>query len=162
MRWLFRLVAYGAWPILIVTMFATAASADRRVALVIGNANYENADTLLNTISDLRAIAALLRRVGFDVVDERINVGVVEFKRAVRNFLDTTTDADIAIVYYSGHGIEVAGVNYLIPVDAKMENILDADDEAVSLDRILLSTQTAKKLSLIILDACRENPIPLG
>lgn len=158
MRWLLRRVAYGAWAILIVATFASAAWADRRVALVIGNANYDNADTLLNTISDSRAIAALFRRAGFDVVDERINVGVVEFKRAVRNFLDTTADADIAVVYYSGHGIEVAGVNYLVPVDAKMENILDADDEAVSLDRILLSTQTAKKLSLIILDACRENP----
>lgn len=158
MRWLLRRVACGAWAILIVATFASAAWADRRVALVIGNANYVNADTLLNTISDSRAIAALFRRAGFDVVDERINVGVVEFKRAVRNFLDTTADADIAVVYYSGHGIEVAGVNYLVPVDAKMENILDADDEAVSLDRILLSTQTAKKLSLIILDACRENP----
>src|SRR5208282_4327886 len=97
MRWLLRRVACGAWAILIVATFASAAWADRRVALVIGNANYVNADTLLNTISDSRAIAALFRRAGFDVVDERINVGVVEFKRAVRNFLDTTADADIAV-----------------------------------------------------------------
>ncbi len=139
-------------------MLVSPAFADRRAALIIGNSNYEYANTLPNTVNDAKAIAGLLKRVGFDVVDERSDVGVVEFKRAVREFLDKTADTDIAVVYYSGHGIEVGGTNYLIPVDAKMANVIDVDDEAVSLDRVLLATQTAKKLSLIIVDACRDNP----
>ena len=136
----------------------SAALAERRVALVIGNARYEHAGVLANTINDSRAIAALLSNAGFDLVDERSNLGVVEFKRAVREFIDRSADADVAVVYYSGHGLEVGGVNYLIPVDAKLTSALDVDDEAVSLDRLLAATARVKKLSLIILDACRENP----
>ena len=132
--------------------------AERRVALVIGNAKYEHADALANTVNDANAIAALLTKAGFDVVDERRDVGVVEFKRAVREFLNSAANADIAVVYYSGHGIEVGGTNYLIPVDAKLASDFDIDDEAIPLERIMLATQSAKKLSLIILDACRDNP----
>jgi uncharacterized caspase-like protein len=137
---------------------ASGALADRRVALVIGNANYEHADKLGNTLNDADTMTQLFKRAGFDVVDERRDVGVVEFKRAVRDFLTSASNADIAVVYYSGHGLEVSGTNYLIPVDAKLSSAFDVDDEAVPLDRVLLATASAKKLSLIILDACRENP----
>ncbi|HXW20124.1 MAG TPA: caspase family protein, partial [Roseiarcus sp.] len=139
-------------------IWTSGAFADRRVALVVGNAKYEHADTLANTLNDANAMAALFKRAGFDVVDLRENVGVVEFKRAVREFLSATANADIAVVYYSGHGMEVGGTNYLIPVDAKLLSAYDVDDETVPLDRIILATQSAKRLSLIILDACRENP----
>jgi uncharacterized caspase-like protein len=151
--------AAGLIGALVMIAFASgSAMADRRVALILGNAKYEHADTLANTINDANAIAALLTNAGFDVVDERKNVGVVEFKRAVREFLNAATNADIAVVYYSGHGIEIGGINYLIPVDAKLANDYDVDDEAIPLDRLMLATQGAKKLSLIILDACRDNP----
>jgi hypothetical protein len=146
----------------VFALSSAAALADRRVALIIGNAEYQHADTLVNTINDADAMTQLFKRAGFDVVDERKNVGVVEFKRAVREFLNTTQDADIAVVYYSGHGIEVGGANYLIPIDAKLLSAFDVDDEAVPLDRVLLSTQPARRLSLIILDACRENPFLLA
>jgi hypothetical protein len=136
----------------------SAALAERRVALVIGNANYDRGGVLWNTINDAKAIAALLSDAGFDIVDQRSNLGVVEFKRAVREFVDRSANADVAVVYYSGHGLEVGGVNYLIPVDAKLMSSFDVDDEAVSLDRLLVATERVKKLSLIILDACRENP----
>jgi uncharacterized caspase-like protein len=136
----------------------SAAFAQSRVALVIGNARYEHAGVLANTINDANAIAALLTKAGFDFVDQRSNLGVVEFKRALREFIDRSRNADVAVVYYSGHGLEVGGVNYLIPVDAKLTTALDMDDEAVSLDRLLSATGRVKKLSLIILDACRENP----
>ena len=136
----------------------SAALADRRVALVIGNAKYEHASVLANTTNDAQAIVALLSKAGFDFVEEHSNLGVVEFKRAIREFVDLSRDADIAVVYYSGHGLEVGGVNYLIPVDAKLSTVLDMEDEAVSLDRLLIATGRVKKLSLIILDACRENP----
>ncbi len=100
----------------------------------------------------------LFIKAGFDSVDRRHDLGVVEFKRAVREFVDRAASADVAVVYYSGHGLEIGGVNYLIPVDAKLTSVLDMDDEAVSLDRILVAAGHVKKLSLIILDACRENP----
>jgi uncharacterized caspase-like protein len=137
---------------------AAPSAIGRRVALIIGNAKYEHADVLANTVNDADAVAALLTKAGFEVVDERRNVGVVEFKRAVREFMMSANNADIAVVYYSGHGIEVGGINYLIPVDAKLASDYDIDDEAISLDRLTLATQPAKRLRLIILDACRDNP----
>ncbi len=136
----------------------SAALAERRIALVIGNGKYENAGVLANPANDADAIADLLTKAGFDSVDRRRDLGVVEFKRAVREFVDRAANADVAVVYYSGHGLEIGGVNYLIPVDAKLTSVLDMDDEAVSLDRVLVAAGHVKKLSLIILDACRENP----
>jgi uncharacterized caspase-like protein len=136
----------------------SVAFAERRIALVIGNGKYENAGVLANPTNDADAVADLFTKAGFDSVDRRRDLGVVEFKRAVREFVDRAASADVAVVYYSGHGLEIEGVNYLIPVDAKLTSVLDMDDEAVSLDRILVAAGHVKKLSLIILDACRENP----
>ena len=135
------------------------AQADRRVALVIGNSAYRNASTLPNTINDANAIATLFRSVGFEVVISRNDLGVLDFKRAVRDFLITAETADIAVVYYAGHGIEVDGANYLIPVDAKLARDYDVEDEAVALDRIIWALQPVKRLRLILLDACRDNPV---
>ena len=81
-----------------------------------------------------------------------------ETRRALRDFADRARDADIAVVYYAGHGIEVDGANYLIPVDAKLERDTDVYDEALSLDRVLVAIEPAKQLRLVILDACRDNP----
>jgi hypothetical protein len=113
---------------------------------------------LPNTINDASAVAALLRSVGFEVVNSRTELGVLDFKRAVRDFLITAENADIAVVYYAGHGIEVDGTNYLIPVDAKLARDYDVEDEAVALNRIIWSLQSVRRLRLILLDACRDNP----
>ena len=141
-----------------VLLGGSAAEAERRVAFVIGNSAYKNATSLPNTINDATAIAALFRSVGFEVVTSRTDLGVVDFKRAVRDFRITAETADIAVVYYAGHGIEVAGTNYLIPVDAKLARDYDVEDEAVALDRIIWALQSVKRLRLILLDACRDNP----
>lgn len=141
-------------------LFATAAAADRRVALVIGNSAYKNASSLRNTINDSSAIANLFKSVGFEVVISRTDLGVVDFKRAVREFLMTAETADMAVVYYAGHGVEIGGTNYLVPVDAKLGRDYDVEDEAVSLDRIIWALQPVKRLRLILLDACRDNPFP--
>jgi Caspase domain len=142
-------------------LFATATiAADRRVALVMGNSAYKNASSLPNTINDSTAIAALFKSVGFEVVISRTDLGVVDFKRAVREFLLTAENADIAVVYYAGHGVEIDGTNYLVPVDAKLGRDYDVDDEAVALDRIIWALQSVKRLRLILLDACRDNPFP--
>jgi uncharacterized caspase-like protein len=134
------------------------AFAEKRVALVIGNAAYQNVPRLPNPVNDGNTIAATLKDAGFDVVDSRHDLVAAETRRALRDFADRARDADIAVVYYAGHGIEVDGGNYLIPVDAKLERDTDVYDEALSLDRVLLAVEPAKKLRLVILDACRDNP----
>jgi Caspase domain len=139
-------------------LFASVAQAERRVALIIGNSAYRNASPLPNTINDANSVAALFRSVGFEVVSSRNELGVLEFKRAVRDFLITAETADIAVVYYAGHGIEVNGANFLIPVDAKLARDYDVEDEAVALDRIVWALQPVRRLRLILLDACRDNP----
>src|SRR5215831_18880512 len=137
-----------------------AAAADRRVALVVGNSAYSNAPKLANTVADAVGLAQLFRAAGFETVILRKDLGVMEFRRAVRDFLVTAEGADIAVVYYAGHGIEIGGTNYLIPVDAKLSRTYDVDDEAVALDRIVWALQPVKRLRLILLDACRDNPFP--
>lgn len=142
-----------------LTMLAQAgtAFADRRAALVIGNFEYQFVPKLINAQNDARAIAALLREEKFEV-DEHHNVGNAELRRVIRSFFTKTRDADIAVVFFAGHGIEVDGTNYLIPVDARLRTDLDVADEAVSLDRIMQVLEPARRLRLVILDACRDNP----
>jgi uncharacterized caspase-like protein len=134
------------------------ALAEKRVALVLGNSAYQNVPRLPNPVNDGAVIAATLKDAGFDVVDSRHDLPAAETRRALRDFADRARDADIAVVYYAGHGIEVDGTNYLIPVDAKLERDTDVYDEAFSLDRVLLAIEPAKQLRLVILDACRDNP----
>jgi len=134
------------------------AFAEKRVALVLGNSNYQNVAPLPNPVNDSSKIAATLKDAGFDVVDSRRDLAAAETRRALRDFADRARDADIAVVYYAGHGIEVDGGNYLIPVDARLERDTDIYDEGLSLDRILIAIEPAKKLRLVILDACRDNP----
>ncbi|NOJ46411.1 caspase family protein [Bradyrhizobium archetypum] len=134
------------------------AFAEKRVALVLGNSAYQNVAPLANPVNDSSKIAATLKDAGFDVVDARRDLAAAETRRTLRDFADRARDADIAVVYYAGHGIEVDGANYLIPVDARLERDTDIYDEGLSLDRVLIAIEPAKKLRLVILDACRDNP----
>lgn len=142
----------------IFLVLQTSAFAEKRVALVIGNSKYSHVPSLPNPANDAASVAKLLRDANFEVVVGRNDLGVADLRRAIRDFADTSRDADIAVVYYAGHGIEYGGANYLVPVDAKLQADLDIEDEAVSLDRVLSALEPAKKLRLVILDACRENP----
>lgn len=141
-----------------VSLLIGPVHAERRVALTIGNSSYKNVSRLPNPANDALAVAALLKSAGFDVVESRSDLGISEMRRALREFSDIAADADIAVVFYAGHGIEVDGANYLIPVDAALERDLDVEDEAISLDRVLKVIDAAKRLRLVILDACRDNP----
>ena len=143
---------------LLLALAASAAQAEKRVALVVGNSNYKNAPRLPNPERDATAIAEMFRKAGFDTVVEANNVGNLDFKRAIRKFEDATLDADIAVVFYAGHGIEVRGINYLMPVNARLASDRDAQDEAITLNRVVELVDAARKLRLIILDACRDNP----
>jgi uncharacterized caspase-like protein len=138
---------------------ADPARAEKRVALVIGISRYQQVPPLGNPSHDAAAMGALFRKAGFDVVDDKRDLGIVDLRRAVREFSEKAQDADIAVVYYAGHGIEVDGLNYLVPADAKLARDFDVDDEAVSLDRVLRALDPVKHLRLVILDACRDNPL---
>src|ERR1700759_470164 len=136
----------------------TPAFAGKRVALVLGNSAYQNVPRLTNPANDAALMADTFKKAGFDVVVSKQDLGALEARRVLRDFSDNAADADIAVIYYAGHGMEVDGTNYLIPVDAKLERDNDVFDEAVSLDRVLVAVEPAKKLRLVILDACRDNP----
>src|ERR1700722_16710776 len=143
---------------LLLLVVCQPALADKRVALVLGNGAYQNVPQLPNPVNDSAMIAATLKNAGFDVVDSRHDLPALEMRRALRDFSDRARDADIAVIYYAGHGMEGDGTNYLIPVDARLERDADVYDEALSLDRILVAAEPAKQLRLVILDACRDNP----
>jgi caspase domain-containing protein len=138
--------------------FAESASAEKRVAFVVGNSSYQNVIALTNPANDAAAITEMFRKAAFDVVESKRDLKNTEMRRALRDFTEKARDADIAVIYYAGHGIEVDGTNYLIPVDAALERDTDAYDEAISLDRILQAIEPARQLRLVILDACRDNP----
>ena len=143
---------------LLFLIFADPAKAEKRVALVIGISSYQQVPRLSNPIRDAEAMGSLFKQAGFDVVDERRDLGIGDLRRVIREFSEKSRDADIAVVYYAGHGIEVDGTNYLVPADAKLLSDFDVEDETVSLDRLLKALDPVKRLRLIILDACRENP----
>ncbi|MCL2716828.1 MAG: SUMF1/EgtB/PvdO family nonheme iron enzyme [Alphaproteobacteria bacterium] len=138
------------------------AQAEKRVALVIGNGKYQRVGTLRNPEHDANAMADLFRRTGFDRVDIRTNLDQAQLRKALRDFSDVVADSDVAVVFYSGHGIEVGGSNYLIPVDAALRRDIDVEDETVSLERVSQIVEPARRLRLIIVDACRENPFAPG
>ena len=122
----------------IVALLAVAppALAQKRVALVIGNGDYGKVGKLANPPRDAGAVETLLRAAGFDAVEVKRDLGAATMRRALRDFSDQVRDADIAVVFFAGHGIEVNGTNYLIPVDATLERDIDVEDETVSLDRV--------------------------
>src|SRR5712672_529613 len=135
-----------------------SAFAEKRVALVIGNSAYQKVAKLPNPANDAAAVAAMLKAAGFDLVESRSNLTAADLRKALRDFGSKARDADMAVVYYAGHGIELDGTNYLIPVDAALDTDTDVLDETFPLDRVLFAVEPARQLRLIILDACRDNP----
>ncbi|WP_247326888.1 caspase family protein [Bradyrhizobium sp. 141] len=136
----------------------SSAQAEKRVALVIGNSAYKSVPKLANPANDAGLVGGMLRKAGFDTVDVRQDLNAPEMRKALREFGTRTRDADVAVIYYAGHGMEVDGTNYLIPTDAALETDTDVYDEALPIDRVLVSIEPAKQLRLVILDACRDNP----
>jgi uncharacterized caspase-like protein len=134
------------------------ASFGRRVALIIGNGNYEHAPKLPNATNDAKALAAALTASGFQSVTLKLDLKREEVIAALSDFARLADNADWAVVYYSGHGIEYRGTNYIIPVDARLLMDRDIDLEAVDVGKVMDVVDGAKRLRLIILDACRNNP----
>lgn len=137
---------------------ATIAKQGRRAALVIGNAAYTSISALANPPRDADKIAEALRAIGFETVTLAVDAPRAKMVEALRAFAAAADKSDWAMVYYAGHGIEVNGVNYLVPVDAKLTSDRDVLFEAVPLDQVMTAIDGAKKLKLVMLDACRDNP----
>jgi len=141
----------------LLCVFVADARAERRVALLIGNGAYETAP-LKNPGNDVAAMRTSLTAIGFDVVQVRTDLGRAAMSSVIDTFETAARGADMALVFYSGHGIEVAGTNYLVPIDAKLANERDVKFEAVPVDDILAAIDGATRLKLVLLDACRDNP----
>lgn len=141
-----------------VVIAQDAPGGETRVALVIGNGAYTSVPALPNPGSDARAVADALRAAGFRTVHLDNDLGAGAMRERLNAFSVESSKADWAVVYYAGHGIEVSGTNYLIPVDAKLKTDRSVQFEAVPLESVLASVESARKLRLVILDACRDNP----
>ena len=129
----------------------------RQVALVVGNSTYAHIGRLPNPENDAVDLAAALRRIGFEVTTE-LDADRGELTEALRAFTRQSAGADVSLVFYAGHGLEMDGINYLVPVDARLERDVDVRYETVTLDDLLVATVGAR-LRLVILDACRNNPL---
>ncbi|MGY3370504.1 putative caspase-like protein [Bradyrhizobium sp. GM2.4] len=146
--------------VLLVTSFpfATPALAQQvRVALVIGNGAYEKVAELPNPTRDAADIGRALERLDFKVTQVK-NATAQEMRKSVVEFGRSAEGADLAVVFYAGHGMEVSGENWLIPVGAELRSDTDIESEAISLRSVSLQVSKARKLGLVILDACRNNP----
>jgi len=133
-------------------------NAEKRLALVIGNADYKYTGVLTNPINDARAIKNALEELGFEVIKyENSNQEIM--KRAIDDFGNKLKNYTVALFFYAGHGVQVNGNNYLIPVDVKLENENDVEYDAVRADRVLAKMESAgTNTNIVILDACRDNP----
>ncbi|WP_298245380.1 caspase family protein [uncultured Bradyrhizobium sp.] len=141
-----------------LTQQAPAGATGRRVALVIGNGAYKNVHALPNPPRDSKLIASVLRDVGFQTVISVSDLTRDKFFDALKAFAEEAEKADWAVVYYAGHGFEIGGVNYLVPVDAKLAADKDAETQAVALEQVIAAVGAARKMRLVVLDACRDNP----
>ena len=142
----------------LIGLGSAPASADgKRVALVIGNSAYRNVPELANPANDAGDIAAAFRRLGF-AVTLMTNATFDEMRRGLIAFGRDAAAADMAALYFAGHGMEISGENWLIPIDAELTRDTDAENEAISLRSVMLQVSNTTSLGLVMLDACRNNP----
>lgn len=140
---------------------AHAQNALRGVALVIGNGDYEHLPALQNPPNDARAVEELLDELGFET-DMSSDRDARRLARDLRDFVEDAEGADVAIVYYAGHGIEAGGENFLVPVDADIGALDEAGEKLVPVSTFLEDLQRTVPVTIILLDACRDNPFPAG
>jgi uncharacterized protein len=130
-----------------------------RIALVIGMASYRNVPALQNTINDARALAETLQGIGFEV-DVLMDASRDETLQVLEDFTFKAETADIALIYYAGHGVSVQGTTFLIPIDAQVRAAKEIVNATVTMEQMLAAVDGARKMSILILDSCRDNPFP--
>jgi uncharacterized caspase-like protein len=158
MERLMRFVAMIAGAMAVLGLGVAPSHAEKRVALVIGNGAYKHVAALPNPATDARDIAASLGRLEFTVTTVT-DAGFDQMRRALLDFGRRASGAEMAVVYFAGHGMEVGGENWLIPTDAELRTDTDTESEAVSLRSVMLQVSGATRLGMVILDACRNNPV---
>ncbi|MCR9158090.1 MAG: caspase family protein [Rhodobacteraceae bacterium] len=129
-----------------------------RVALVIGMAEYQAITELTNTRNDADALADTLTEIGFDVT-RVVDASLEELRTIMKDFSFRSETADLALIYFAGHGIEVQGENFLIPIDAQPRSNVDVQNQSVSLKEMLAVVEKARVMRIVILDSCRDNPL---
>lgn len=144
--------------VLVSTLLTTPVCAEKRVALIIGNSAYTSASRLANPINDAADMSTVIKQLGFQVIEGR-DLTHTEMLRAVRRFGDALQGADAALFFYAGHGLQVGGANYLLPVDANPRRESDLAFEAVELDLVMRQMEQEAKTAIVFLDACRDNPL---
>ncbi|MEZ5870850.1 MAG: caspase family protein [Nitratireductor sp.] len=150
--------AMAAFFLLIATAgFSGVALAEKRIALVIGIADYRTVPALQNTINDSALVGDTLKSLDFEVTRLK-DAGLVELREAVANFAFQAETADVALVYYAGHGVEVGGRNLLVPADIDATNRTEIANRSVLLDEVLAAVDKARQLRIVILDSCRDDP----
>lgn len=166
--WSKKISAVLMFAILLVVQFALPldAASDRPaplrgIALVIGNNEYEHLPPLANPENDALAIYQLLNDLGFETVLST-NRDARRLKRDLEDFVEDSTTADVALIYYAGHGIEAGGENWLVPTDANLDSLNSADKNLVSFSSIVERLQKTVPVVIMLLDACRDNPFPKG
>ena len=149
-----------AFVVAVFVLAGTLASAhaEKRVALVIGNSAYQHTAQLKNPSNDASDMAAKLRQLGFEVIDGT-NLSKAEMESRIRTFSAKLDGADVGLFFYAGHGLQVDGKNFLAPVDASLKSDADIDFEALQLDLVLKQMERNARVSLVFLDACRDNPL---
>jgi len=131
---------------------------ENRLALVIGNSNYQFGGKLINPVHDAHAMKTALENLGFTVI-EAVNCDQKTMKKKIDDFGNNLSNYDVGLFFYAGHGVQVKGYNYLIPVDSKLEYERDVEYDCVQAGRVLAKMESAgSKTNLVILDACRDNP----
>ncbi|RUV89527.1 tetratricopeptide repeat protein [Mesorhizobium sp. M5C.F.Ca.IN.020.14.1.1] len=153
-----RCAFVAAFMLASVTTFE-ASAVERRVAFVIGNSDYQEISALKNPAKDVVDVSNTFRSAGFDVFVAS-NLTKLQFEGQFRNYLAAVDGADVAVVYYSGHGFQIGGENFLIPVDASLKEAADVEVQAIKLNDVLQQMRSKSKIQVIILDACRNNPFP--
>jgi uncharacterized caspase-like protein len=146
------------WAGVMAMAAAPAAFAEKRVALVLGNAAYQNTTPLKSPTYDAADLAAVLSRLGFEVI-EGTDLDKRTMERTMRQFTQKLARADVALFYFAGHALQSGGQNYLMPIDARLRSEGDVDFEAVPLALVLRQMEREAKTSIVLLDACRDNPL---
>lgn len=144
--------------VLALVLSESAASADRRIALVLGNSHYQNAPALPNPVNDAQAMSDRLKGLDFEIVSG-LDLTKAQTQEKIAQFAKQVRGADVALFFYAGHGLQVSGRNYLLPVDAALEDETSLDFEAVQVDFILRQMSRETSIRLVFLDACRDNPL---
>jgi uncharacterized caspase-like protein len=134
-----------------------AVSAQSRVALVIGNSSYQNVSTLPNPVNDANDVSQSFKRLGFSV-NTLANASFDDMRHALIDFGPKARGADFAVIFFAGHGMEIGGENWLIPVDARLATDLDVPNETIGMQALTRAVSNTTRLGLVILDACRNNP----